>query len=204
MAEKKTSTNLFTKINNVKEGILKASLKKSWVNKFSWFSYYELGDIIPTIVMLCRQEWIFTSISYTEDVATLTIYDCENPEQFIETTSPMRSVELKGCNQIQALGWVETYQRRYLYMSAFDIVENDMFDAVAGSDKAPAKASSSNFDNEYNNFIKKVNDLDTNDSKQVEETLAMWRTLISNKECNEARKKEITEICIGIKEIVGK
>ena len=42
----------------------------------------------------------------------------------------MEDLELKGCNKVQALGGVETYLRRYLYMSAFDIIENDMFDAV--------------------------------------------------------------------------
>ena len=46
----------------------------------------------------------------------------------------MRELELKGCNKIQALGGIETYQRRYLYMCAFDIVENDMFDKVSGKE----------------------------------------------------------------------
>ena len=59
----------------------------------------------------------------------------ENPTETATYTSPMRELELKWCNQIQALGWTETYQRRYLYMNAFDIVESDMFDAVAWDEK---------------------------------------------------------------------
>ena len=44
----------------------------------------------------------------------------------------MEELELKGCNKIQALGGTETYQRRYLYMAAFDIIENDLFDKTSG------------------------------------------------------------------------
>ena len=43
---------------------------------------------------------------------------------------------MKGAHAIQNLGAVETYQRRYLYLAAFEIVENDGLDAtLGGSDK---------------------------------------------------------------------
>ena len=51
----------------------------------------------------------------------------------------MRDLELKGANAIQALGGVQTYLRRYLYMNAFDIVEADMFDSVDFEKKKRAK-----------------------------------------------------------------
>ena len=47
----------------------------------------------------------------------------------------MEELELKGCNKIQALGGTETYSRRYLYMSAFDIIESDMFDGIQTEEK---------------------------------------------------------------------
>ena len=40
----------------------------------------------------------------------------------------MRDLEIKGLNKIQVLGGVETYQRRYLYLIAFDIVEGDLIE----------------------------------------------------------------------------
>ena len=40
----------------------------------------------------------------------------------------MRDLEVKGLNNIQVLGGVETYQRRYLYLMAFDIVESDLIE----------------------------------------------------------------------------
>ena len=41
----------------------------------------------------------------------------------------MADANLKGTHPIQNLGAVETYQRRYLYMAALEIVEHDAIDA---------------------------------------------------------------------------
>ena len=130
-----SNMSIYKKIQFVKNEILKANLKKSGVNKFSGFTYYELSDFTPTIVKLCEEVGLFTKFTYTNEVATLIIINSDKPEQKEEYTSPMRDLQLKGCNDIQALGGVETYSRRYLYMSAFDIIENDMFDPATGDDK---------------------------------------------------------------------
>lgn len=126
--------NIFEKVQIVKEELLKCDLKKSGENKFAGFKYYELKDFVPTIIGLCNEHKLFTGISFTKDEAMLTIINVEKPEEKLIYTSPMEELELKGCNKVQALGGTETYQRRYLYMSAFDITENDMFDAQSGSE----------------------------------------------------------------------
>ena len=61
-------------------------------------------------------------------MATLTIINCHKPDEKIIFTSPMRDLEIKGLNKIQVLGGIETYQRRYLYLIAFDIVESDLIE----------------------------------------------------------------------------
>lgn len=124
--------NIYLKMNKIKQKILETNLKKTGKNKFAGFEYYELSDILPTIVNLCNEFKLFTYIKYDEDYASLTIINAENDTEKIVITSPMKNLELKGCNEIQALGGVETYQRRYLLMTAFDIVENDMFDGLDG------------------------------------------------------------------------
>jgi len=121
--------NIYEKVQLIKKEILESNLKKSGENKFANFKYYELADFLPTIVNLCNEHKVFTRISFDFENATLEIRNVENVEEVIYYTSPMEELELKGCNKIQALGGTETYSRRYLYMSAFDIVENDMFDA---------------------------------------------------------------------------
>ena len=136
----KEKLNIYEKITNIKSDFLKANVKKSGKNKFANYTYYELADITPVLIELCKQYGIFTKFSYTKDEATLEIVNIENPEEREIYTSPMEELELKGCNKIQALGGSETYSRRYLYMSAFDIIENDMFDAVISEEKTTDEA----------------------------------------------------------------
>jgi hypothetical protein len=43
----------------------------------------------------------------------------------------MADANLKGCHPIQNLGAVETYTRRYLWVTAMEIVEHDALDSSA-------------------------------------------------------------------------
>ena len=72
-------------------------------------------------------------MSFNHDMAYLTIYDTEGGERdFVTFTSPMSSAALKGCHDVQNLGAVQTYLRRYLWTNAFEIVEHDALDATTG------------------------------------------------------------------------
>lgn len=136
--------NLYEKITNIKSDFLKANVKKSGKNKFANYTYYELADITPVLIELCKQYKVFTKFSYTKEFATLEIVNIENPEEREIYTSPMEDLDLKGCNKIQALGGVETYQRRYLYLSAIDIIENDMFDSTISEEKEEKQTTDNN------------------------------------------------------------
>lgn len=127
--------SLFQKLADIKLELSQANLKKSGVNKYSGFSYYELADILPTIINLCQKHGVYTYTTYDNDLAKLIAINTDNGEERIEISSPMRTFELKGSNAIQVLGGIETYSRRYLYLAMFDIVESDTFDANCGSDK---------------------------------------------------------------------
>jgi len=76
--------------------------------------------------------------SFTSDVATMKIVDVETGET-IEITSPMGSAALKGCHEVQNIGAVETYQRRYLWTTAMEIVERDALEATTGRDAPEPK-----------------------------------------------------------------
>lgn len=131
--------NIYEKIQLIKKELLEANLKKSGENKFAGFKYYELSDIVPTIIELCNEHKVFTRISFSDYEATLEVRNIENIDEVIYYTSPMEELELKGCNKVQALGGTETYSRRYLYMACFDIIENDMFDGEKVVDEEYAK-----------------------------------------------------------------
>ena len=136
--------NLYEKLQQARVELQNANLKKSGKNTFSNYTYYELGDFLPTINKICMEKKLFTQVSFYPEYAMLTIRDSEKPDSFIEFNSPMAEAQLKGCHPIQNLGAVETYQRRYLYMTAFEIVEHDALDATAAPEPpkpAPRKAS---------------------------------------------------------------
>lgn len=143
--------NIYEKIQKVKQELAERELKKSGENKFSGFKYYELGDFMPSIIELCNKYQLFTQVTFTNEEGILLLVDAdasnaiklENGEldyRCIKYTSPMRDLELKGANAIQALGGVQTYLRRYLYMNTFDIVEADMFDSNEFEKKKKKKA----------------------------------------------------------------
>ena len=107
-----------------------APLKKSGHNKFAGYSYFELGDFLPTINQIFSRVGLCGVVSFDKELATLTITDTEDSTE-IKLTSPMAEANLKGCHPIQNLGAVETYTRRYLWVSAMEIVEHDALDSSA-------------------------------------------------------------------------
>ena len=130
--------NIYEKIQNVRVDLQGKNLKKSGKNAYAGYSYYELGDILPAINELFKEYSLCSQISFDSEIASLKVINTEKPEEVIVFTSPMRDANLKGCHDIQNLGAVETYQRRYLYMAAMEIVESDALDKTTGQ-KAPVK-----------------------------------------------------------------
>jgi len=107
-----------------------APLKKSGHNKFAGYQYFELGDFLPTINSIFFKVGLCGVVSFDKELATLTITDTDDNSE-IKLTSPMADANLKGCHPIQNLGAVETYTRRYLWVSAMEIVEHDALDSSA-------------------------------------------------------------------------
>ena len=113
-------------------------LTKSGKNKFAGYSYFELGDFLPTIQDIFNDLGLCGFVSFGKDLATLIITDVDGGGE-IQITSPMAEANLKGTHPIQNLGAVETYNRRYLWMAALEIVEHDILDASKPLDDAPSK-----------------------------------------------------------------
>lgn len=164
--------NIYEKVQRVKQKLLETNIKKSGLNKYAGYNYYELSDFTPYIIKECNEIGLFTSISFNKEVATLRIINTEKPDEVLEYTSPMEDLELKGCNKVQALGGVETYSRRYLYMSAFDIIENDMFDAVENNNTK--KEVEKVIDNVKIEALKKAYENKQLTKEQFEKGISQW------------------------------
>ena len=141
MAAAKTAEkpkNVFAKLLEARVKFLAAGVKKSGKNMHLKFTYFELEDIVPVATPIFAELGLLPLVNFTDEAATMTVVNVDEPSEIIQFTSPMRNIEGNAAtNAVQALGASETYQRRYLYMAALDITESDTLDGTAG---APAPA----------------------------------------------------------------
>lgn len=138
-------SNIYSKLQKARCEFQEKPLKKSGHNEFAGYHYFELGDFLPTINALLEKYNLCSHINFTNELATLTIYNSENTDEKIEFTSPMSEANLKGCHSVQNLGAVQTYLRRYLYVNAFEIVESDGLEATTGKeDTKPSNKTKTN------------------------------------------------------------
>ena len=121
---------VFEKLNDARLEFQKKNVKKSGQNKFAGYSYYELSDILPAINEIAKELKFSCVVTFGTDIAQLEFIDCEKPQDRITFLSPMSKATLKGCHEVQNLGAVETYIKRYLYQNCFEIVENDALDST--------------------------------------------------------------------------
>lgn len=120
--------SVHSKLMNARIRLQNTELKKTGHNKFAGYYYFDLGDFLPQVQEIFHQVGLCGYISFDTTIATLTIVDIEDNSQ-LTITSPMVEANLKGAHPIQNLGAVETYTRRYLWVSAMEIVEHDALDS---------------------------------------------------------------------------
>ena len=119
-------------------------LKKSGHNKFAGYRYFELSDFLVPALQICDEVGISCTISFAGENATMRMIDVDDGSAIIFNT-PMADATTKGQLPIQSLGSQHTYLRRYLWMLAFEIVEHDAVDALAGSVEPETKIGSIQF-----------------------------------------------------------
>ena len=131
--------NVYQKLNEARDEFHQAKLKKSGHNKFANYYYFELGDFLIPALEIFKSHGLTSIISFGDDIASMTIFNNEKPSEFIYINSPMSTAALKGCHEVQNLGAVQTYIRRYLWVAALEVVEHDALDGTVGSDKKTIK-----------------------------------------------------------------
>jgi hypothetical protein len=131
---------VYAKLIKARNMLRKLELKKSGHNKFAGYQYFELGDFLPYVEAIFEEVGLCDVIYFDKDMAYMNLYDVDDGS-FTVFTSPMGSASLKGCHEVQNIGAVETYQRRYLYTTALAIVEHDALDAKTGEVEAPVKTT---------------------------------------------------------------
>jgi len=130
--QNKANLEVYVKLALARSKLRAKVLKKSGHNKFAGYNYFELGDFLHPIMEIFDDVGLVGVVSFTKEQAELRIVDTEIGGEIV-ITSPFGSAALKGCHEVQNIGAVETYQRRYLWVTAMEIVEHDALDSTTGS-----------------------------------------------------------------------
>jgi len=121
---------VYKKLQEARAVMATMPLKKSGKNKFAGYEYFELGDFLPTAHDVFRIAGLCGVFSLDDSSATLRIHDVESGEQVTFFTPTVMAHNPKG-QPIQDLGSTHTYLRRYLWLMALELTENDQVDAQA-------------------------------------------------------------------------
>ena len=130
--------NIYGKLAEARSQFHQLKLKKSGLNQFAGWKYFELGDFLIPGMACMKDQGLCPVISFGLELATMTIHDMESEESIV-ITSPLSEAHMKGNQPIQNVGSCETYSRRYLWMSALEIVEHDQIDSAEQVYETPAK-----------------------------------------------------------------
>lgn len=188
--------SIYKKLAEARVKLQEAKLKKSGLNKFAGYEYFELSDFVPKINEINKELGICTVISFESEYAVMMIIDVDKPEEFIELKSPMKEATLKGCHPIQNLGAIESYQRRYLYMAAYEIVENDVLDAITGNDQVESKDSKLS-EAQVNRLFAIAKSVGIDNKKVKQHILTKYKTT----EINTLTKQQYDEACAGYEKL---
>ena len=134
-------------IISIRVKLQNAKLKKSGKNKFAGFDYFELADFLPKLNELMLEEKINDRFYIKDNYAILEIQKGEEINTYtmpfvlfdtpinIKQDSKTGEVrEVKSMQDIQYLGALNTYYKRYLYLNAFGITDGEVIDSMNNSD----------------------------------------------------------------------
>ena len=129
--------SIYAKLMTAREQFHQSKITKTGWNDYSKYHYFELSDFLIPAMGIMGHNDLLPICSFETEIATMTIYDVTT-EATIVITSPMSTANLKACQPVQSLGAVETFQRRYLWVAALEIVEHDVIEESTGKPEKPA------------------------------------------------------------------
>lgn len=167
----KVEKNLNESIIEIRVKLQNAKLKKSGKNKFAGFDYFELADFLPKLNELMLEEKINDRFYIKDGYAVLEIQKGDEvatyqmPFVLFETPLTFKKdkngnllkdkngeyIQVASMQDIQYLGALNTYYKRYLYLNAFGITDGEIIDSMNNDDLQQDKASEAQIE-----YIKKL------------------------------------------------
>ena len=179
-----STMNLYQKVAKIKGEMSSMKFSKTGRNSFTKFNYFQLDDFEPTLEKLCSQYGVVTYFMFALDVARMVVVDADDPTQKIEVDSPVDVSFGKTSSKMQDIGAMQTYARRYLFMSFFGITESDFLDEVAGMDTPKSgddveHVSPNKDDSKKPDYSADNRKPDANTDKKKSTAYQVWRRLLN-------------------------
>ena len=137
----------------IRVALQKANLKKTGKNTFSNFDYYQLEDFLPKLnelmlqeevndiftieddeyreyakLILVKQNRITNEVEQNVYKIPFTLFETPLNWKYNKTINDVEQV--KSMQDIQYLGALNTYYKRYLYINAFGITDGEIIDGM--------------------------------------------------------------------------
>ena len=116
--DKPKDMSIYQKLTNMQNDLLETNIPKSGKNKFGGFDYYELDDLLPPILMLCKQYQCSLFFDFPYDLeagcykGVLHLISWNNVEDKINVEVPFPQLEkLPKMNWAQSSGTYQTYMK---------------------------------------------------------------------------------------------
>ena len=168
--------NLNESIINVRVKLQNAKLKKSGKNKSAGFDYFELADFLPKLNELMLEEKMNDRFYIKDGYAILELQKDKEINQYtmpfimFETPTYRREnrdtgevYDVKSMQDIQYLGALNTYYKRYLYLNAFGITDGEVIDSMNNDEITPKKREAKATESQLN----LINKLDINIKNKI-------------------------------------
>lgn len=174
--KKNVQRNLNESIIKIRVDLQNSKIKKSGKNKFANFDYFELSDFLPRLNELMLQEGINDNFKITNDTATLVLIKGEEKQEytipFVIFDTPLtykkdksgnylkdkngEYIQVPSMQDIQYLGALNTYYKRYLYLNAFGITDGEIIDSMDNNELKKV-SKDPNYRNELIKYCKENN-----------------------------------------------
>lgn len=217
--------NIFQKLTYIQNDLLEMPIPKNGKNQFGGFTYYELEDLFPPILKLCKKYgctlyFNFPLLEGECHKGVLNLVNWNDKNDYIKVEIPFPKLEkLPKMNYAQVSGTYQTYMKRYLILHTFDIVEKEVLDSgvleenikkQTNTSKKPIKQSKKQIPNKTEEKNKprqttKKQDKTINKTPEkpavLDKVIERCQELHSEKECNDKLINRVSLQMFNDKEI---
>ena len=175
-----------------------SKIKKSGRNRFAGFDYYELADFLPKLNELMMKSGINDRFTIDENMARLELIKGEERQEYTMPfkifPTPLNKSGQPSMQDIQYLGALNTYYKRYLYLNAFGITDGEVIDSMDNTKLEKGAVFTAGVDTaeEALRLLSKMSELEMDTNTDHEEILKFYKV-----ESNQDMTLEQLQDCIN-------